>query len=72
MTFDAVVLVSTGSDMDPLETMLNIKDLAKSLPIFIIRPSVERDAEQEKRFTYVEWCCVSELQSLLERQLTAL
>ena len=30
MTFDAAVLVSTGSDMDPLETMLNIKDLAKS------------------------------------------
>ena len=64
-TFDAAILVSTGSDMDPLETMFNIKDLAGSMPIFIIRPSGERDAEHEKLFPYVNWCCVSELKTLL-------
>lgn len=64
-TFDAAIVVSTGPEMDPLETVFNIKDLTDSMPIYIVRPSQERDVEQERLFPYVKWCCISELQYLL-------
>lgn len=63
--FDAAVVVSTGAEMDPLETAFNLKDVAGSMPIFMIRSTSDTDIPQEDLFPYIKWCCVAELGSLL-------
>ena len=63
--FDAAVVVSTGAEMDPLETAFNLNDIAASMPIFMIRPRSVTDIPQENLFPYIKWCCVAELDSLL-------
>jgi PleD family two-component response regulator len=36
-TFDVVILVSSGKDMDRAETALNLRDINSSVPIIVIR-----------------------------------
>jgi PleD family two-component response regulator len=64
-SFDAAVIVSTGPEMDPLETAFNIKDITGSMPIFIVRDSADSDGEQEKLFPYISWCSVAEIEAFL-------
>jgi DNA-binding response OmpR family regulator len=34
--FDLAVLISTGEDMDIMETLLNLRDTQKSLPLLVV------------------------------------
>ena len=64
-SFDAAVVVSTGAEMDPLETAFNLKDVAGSMRIFIIRSPAEIHIAEESLVPYIKWCRVEELDSLL-------
>ena len=59
--FDAAIVVSTGRNMDPLETVFNLRDLARSMLILMVRPAAERDLAQEHFFPYIKWCSLSDL-----------
>ena len=37
--FDLVVLISTGEEMDVMETFFNLRDIRRSLPVIVVRPS---------------------------------
>jgi DNA-binding response OmpR family regulator len=45
-TFDAAVLISTGTEMDITETALNLRDVSPLMPIFIL---VDKMAARRKR-----------------------
>jgi DNA-binding response OmpR family regulator len=68
-TFDAAILVSTGKDMDPLETVFNLWDIARSMPIFVLRGSGERELEDVTRFPWIRCCSLAELESILKSNL---
>jgi DNA-binding response OmpR family regulator len=44
-SFDAAVLISTGSEMDITETALNLRDVSSLMPIFVV---VDRAAARRK------------------------
>jgi DNA-binding NtrC family response regulator len=48
--FDAAVLVSTGKEMDMVETVFNLRDLRRSMPIIIVTGSggADRNAVTER------------------------
>ena len=37
--FDLVVLLSTGDEMDIMETYFNLQDIRKTLPVVVVRPT---------------------------------
>jgi hypothetical protein len=41
--FDLVVLISTGKEMDVMETFFNLADIRKTLPVVFVRPAKGAD-----------------------------
>jgi DNA-binding NtrC family response regulator len=48
--FDLVVLISTGKEMDVMETFFNLADIRKALPVVFVRPAKGVDNALEGEF----------------------
>ena len=48
--FDLVVLISTGKEMDVMETYFNLADIRKTLPVVFVRQAEEVDNTIEGKY----------------------
>jgi DNA-binding response OmpR family regulator len=46
--FDLVVLISTGLEMDITETLFNLRDIRRSMPIAVVQPSGDSEDASAK------------------------
>ena len=46
--FDLVVLISTGQEMDITETLFNLRDIRRSMPIAVVQPSGDSEDASAK------------------------
>ena len=48
--FDVVVLISTGKEMDVMETFFNLRDIRKSLSVIVVRQPDDAERPIEREF----------------------
>jgi hypothetical protein len=48
---DLVILISTGEEMDFIETFFNLKDIRRSLPVIVVRQSGDGESAAEGEFS---------------------
>ena len=60
--FDAAVLMSTGEKMDLLETAFNLKDIRRSMPIFLSGDACKPEVKQQTLLSNLLWCSRRDLE----------
>jgi PleD family two-component response regulator len=64
-SFDATVILSTGKNMDPLETALNLRDINQAMDVLVLRTALAMKREHEGLFPSINWCSPAEIRSFL-------
>ena len=64
-SFDATVVLSTGKNMDALETALNLRDINRAMHILVLRTAVGIKPEHESLFPFINWCNPADIRSFL-------